>query len=240
MAQHDTFISYATEDNDLASEIAYGLRANGLSVWFAPLSLKVGDKLLDSIEAGLDQSRTGTLILSRQYLNKAWTSYEMDILVRQHIEGRKTLLPIWHNSAKSDVEAKHRGLGGIVAITDTSSVSSVVSKLVEAMSNGAPSRAVIPIWEHPTHRFLQGLGEVNLQTEKGPATTIFEFLIHAKEADYPLWVGGKAFTKKELLYHVAQLLGPDPDRVKTWVRDAGYRALWDMCVQNNLDPKEFY
>jgi hypothetical protein len=50
---HDTFISYASEDNDFAAAIAYGLRANGLSVWFAPLSLKVGDKLLDSIEQGI-------------------------------------------------------------------------------------------------------------------------------------------------------------------------------------------
>ncbi|RZB31702.1 MAG: hypothetical protein SRB1_01321 [Desulfobacteraceae bacterium Eth-SRB1] len=84
---HDSFISYAVEDNDFVSDVAYGLKSNGLSVWFAPLCLKVGDKLLDSIEKGLSESRTGILVLSKSYLSKNWTSYEMDILIRQNIEG---------------------------------------------------------------------------------------------------------------------------------------------------------
>lgn len=95
MTMHDVFISYATEDNDFASDIAYGLKANGLSVWYATLSLKVGDKLLDSIEKGLQLSRSGMLIVSEAYLAKGWTSYEMDILIRQHIEGSKKILPVW-------------------------------------------------------------------------------------------------------------------------------------------------
>jgi hypothetical protein len=41
----DVFIFYATEDNDFAADVACGLKANGISVWFAPLSLKVGEKL---------------------------------------------------------------------------------------------------------------------------------------------------------------------------------------------------
>jgi len=186
------------------------------------------------------QSRSGTLILSSAYLDKGWTSYEMDVLVRQHIEGKKKLLPIWHNASKAQVEAKHSGLGGIVAITDTSTTPNVVSKLVEALSSGAASRAIVPVWEDPTHRFLQGLGEVNLQSADGPATTIFEFLLHANESQYPLWIGGRVFTKKELLVHVARLLGPVPDRVRSWVREDEFQKLWKMCVESDLDPKSFY
>lgn len=101
---HDSFISYAIEDNDFVSEVTYGLKTNGLSVWFAPLSLKVGDKLLDSIEKGLNESRSGILILSKSYLSKSWTSYEMDILVRQNIEGNKKILPIWLDVTKQEIE----------------------------------------------------------------------------------------------------------------------------------------
>lgn len=240
MPTHDTFLSYASEDNDFAFQIAYGLRANGISVWFAPLMLKVGDRLLDSVELGMAESRTGTLLLSPTYLHKGWTSYEMDILIRQHIEGTKPLLPISHNASKKQVDAKHSGLGGIVAITDTSSATEVVFKLIEGLSSGAPSRAVVPIWEDPTYRFLEGLAEVNLQSGEGAATTIFEFLLHAKESQYPLWIGGRVFTKNQLLLHVAQLLGPVPDRVKSWVHEDGYRKLWEMCVENDLNPHNFY
>lgn len=239
MTPHDTFISYATEDNDFASDVALGLKANGLTVWFAPLSLKVGDKLLDSIEKGLQSSRSGVLVLSKHYLAKKWTAYEMDILVRQHIEGKKKILPIWLGVSKAKIEERHAGLSGIVAITKTDPTRHVVSKLVESLSEGAPRRGVIPTWEDPAHRFLKGLGEVNLQTSEGPATTIFELLLHSTESEFPFWLAGRTYSKTELLLHVAQLLPHVPDRVKNWVQEDGYKKLWEMCVEHDLDPKLF-
>jgi hypothetical protein len=236
---HDAFISYATEDNDFASDVAFGLKTNGLSVWFAPLSLKVGDKLLDSVETGLQSSRSGVLVLSNSYLRKSWTAYEMDVLVRQHIEGNKQILPVWLGVSKADVEKRHVGLSGIVAITDTHPTHHVVSKLVEALSEGAPSRGVIPMYEDPAYRFVQGLGEVCMQTSEGPATTIFELLIHGKESDFPFWLAGRVYPKEKLLVHVAQLLPHVPDRVRSIVGQEGYQKLWDMCVEHGLDPKRF-
>ncbi len=233
---HDTFISYATEDNDFATDIAYGLKANGLSTWFAPLSLKVGDKLLDSIEKGLNESRSGILIITKSYLAKKWTSFEMDVLVRQHIEGKKLIFPIWHGVNKEEVESRHVGLGGIVAITDIQSTQQVVAQLIEVLSSGAKSRGVIPIWEDPAHRFLQGFSEINLPTHRGVTTTIFEFLLHTKEDDYPLWLAGKLYSKDDLLYKVSQYLAADPERTKTWVGDEGYQQIWKMCIESGYDP----
>lgn len=240
MAMHDAFISYATEDNDLAAEIAHGLVSNGLSVWYAPLSLKVGDKLLDSIESGLTSSRSGILILSPKYLEKKWTSYEMDILLRQHIEADKQLLPVWHNVDKTQVESRHVGLGGLVAVTDTTSIRKVVMKLIEPLSDGAVSRGVIPGWESPSHRFLSGLGEVYLNNEDGPAMSIFELLLSRGGSHFPFWLAGRMYAKEELLLHVAQLLGPVPDRAERWVGKSGYHQLWDMCKEAGLDPGRFY
>lgn len=236
---HDSFISYATEDNDFAAEVAYGLRSNGLSVWFAPLSLRVGDKLLDSIEKGLQESRTGILILTPSYLAKNWTSYEMDILIRQHVDRSKKLLPIWLGVTKAEIDERHIGLGGIVAVTATDSIGHVISQLVASLSDGAPSRAVIPSWENPAYRFLQGLGEVNLQTADGPATTIFEFLLHAKPHQYPLWLAGRPYSQEELLLEVAHYIGADPDRVKNWVAEDGYKKIWEMCVTAGFNPVMF-
>jgi len=91
---HDVFISYASEDTDFALGVALGLKSNGLSSWIAPVSLMAGERLLDSIEKGLEESRSAVLIVSSHYLEKGWTAYEMDILIRQHIERKKKLLPI--------------------------------------------------------------------------------------------------------------------------------------------------
>lgn len=237
---HDTFVSYATEDNDFASAIAFGLITNGLSVWYAPLSLNVGDRLLESIESGAQESRSGILVLSKSYLSKAWTSFEMDIFVRQNIEKDKSLLPIWVDVKKEDVEQRHVGLSGIVAITETKPLELVISKLVKALSNNAPNRGIIPIYENPAHRFLNGLGEITLVAMGDRAITIFEYLIHAEDKDYPLWLAGKSYSKEELLLNVAQIIGPDPDRVKRWVGKEGYRKLWGMCKDRGLDPNIFY
>jgi TIR domain len=237
---HDAFISYATEDNDLASRIAFGLIANGLSIWYAPLSLNVGDKLLGSIDKAMLVSRAGILILSKNYLSKSWTSYEMDALLRLRIEKGKTLLPIWVGVRKEDVEQRSAGLSGIVAITDTRPLKKVLLQLVSAISNNAPSRGIIPVYENPAHRFLNGLGEITLVTMGDRATTIFEFLIHAEDKDYPLWLAGKCYSKEELLFNVAQILGPDPDRVKRWVGKDGYQKLRKLCTENSLDPRNSY
>lgn len=228
MQDYDAFISFAIEDSDFATEIAFELKRNGLSVWFAPISLKVGEKLLDAIEKGLDSSKYGILLISDYYLEKGWTNYEMDILIRQSIEKGKAILPIWHGVDKRKVEGRHPGLAGIVAITDTEDIRKVISKLVESMSLGAPSRGVVPVWESPVYRFLQGFGEVNLNNSEGPATTIFEFLIHSKNSAYPFWIGGELFTKEVLLLEVAQYMGADPQRVEKWVGKEGYQKIWQM------------
>ncbi|WP_233961046.1 toll/interleukin-1 receptor domain-containing protein [Pectobacterium versatile] len=237
---HDSFISYAVEDNDFVSDIAFGLKRNGLSVWFAPMSLKVGDRLLDSIEKGINESRTGILVLSPAYLTKNWTSFEMDVLIRNNIEGNKKILPIWLNVTKKEIENKHVGLSGIVGITDTTGVPRVVSQLVEVLSDGAPFRGVIPSWENPENRFLDGVGEINLQNIDGKTTTIFELLIHSRDDEFPFWLAGKSYSKRDLLRHAAEIIGSDPVRVKKWVQEDGYKQLWDMCIENGYDPKMFY
>uniref|UniRef100_UPI004055A306 toll/interleukin-1 receptor domain-containing protein n=1 Tax=Candidatus Electronema sp. TaxID=2698783 RepID=UPI004055A306 len=240
MSIHDAFISYAVEDNDFAAKIAHTLQANGLSVWFAPLNLTVGDKLLDSIEKGLKNSRSGILVLTKQYLNKKWTSHEMDILIRQHVESGKLILPIWLGVDKKQIEERHITLSGIIGISETKDFSFVVSKLVKALSNGAANRGVIPSWEKPEYRFLQGLGEIRLQSSDGPVTTIYEHLLYGKPSDFPLWLAGELYSIKDLLCYVVEIIGTDPERVKQKVGEDGFEKLWNMCVASKLNPNDFY
>lgn len=89
MIKHDAFLSYASEDAKLASQIVQVLNSRGLKIWYAPIKLKVGDKLLDSIEKGMKESLCGILLISPSYLEKNWTNYEMDTLIRDNIERKK-------------------------------------------------------------------------------------------------------------------------------------------------------
>ena len=55
---YDTFISYAAEDSEFANRLAGGLIVHGLKIWYAPISLNIGDNILSGIEKCLRDSRT--------------------------------------------------------------------------------------------------------------------------------------------------------------------------------------
>lgn len=95
MIKHDAFLSYASEDTKFASNIVQSLNSRGFKIWYAPIDLKVGEKLLDSIEKGMNESLYGILLISKTYLQKGWTNYEMDILIRENIEKDRKILPIF-------------------------------------------------------------------------------------------------------------------------------------------------
>ena len=134
MTEFDAFISYATEDLVFASEIAGALKAQGLRIWTAELELKAGERLLDAIEGGLQQSSCGILLITKAYLQKPWTNFEMDALIRQSIESNKQLLPIWHGVDKEDVERRHIGLAGIFALHSIIGHPRLIQELLRAMA----------------------------------------------------------------------------------------------------------
>ena len=199
----------------------------------------MGDNLLTSIESGLRESKAGVLVLSPQFLSKRWTTFEMDTLVRQHIEQTKKILPVWLGVSREEVEQRSLALAGIVSITDTDPVHHVTSRLVEVLSEGANSRGVIPVWEDPAHRFLQGLGEVNLAGPGTLTTNLFEFLLSATEDDYPFWLGGKSYKKLELLYKASEIIAYDSDRVVDSIGEDGLNDLRRICVEGGVDPNNF-
>jgi hypothetical protein len=49
------------------------------------------------------------------FLAKPWPGYEVDVLVRDQIEGRKVLLPIWHGVDAETVRVHQPGVAGVVA-----------------------------------------------------------------------------------------------------------------------------
>lgn len=102
--EYDVFISHASEDKDaVVRPLAVALRNKGLSVWYDEFELKIGDSLRRKIDQGLSKSRFGIVVLSRSFIKKGWTNYELDGLMTKSISGQQVLLPIWHDITKQEV-----------------------------------------------------------------------------------------------------------------------------------------
>lgn len=187
---YHVFISYATEDEAYANELVKSLNLLGLTVWFAPIALQIGGRLLDSINAGLMTSQYGLLLLSKSYLSKKWTSYEMDVLHRQHIEEDKKLLPIWHGIDKAQLDSWNPGLSGIFALQSEKGPNTIAEQIAGVVYQGCPVVGVESPYENPQWRFLQGLGELYVNTQNGCAFNLFEAARFPDDM-YPIYVHGR-------------------------------------------------
>jgi hypothetical protein len=57
----------------------------------------------DSIELGLSNSLYGVVVFSPAFFAKNWTRAELNGLFAREMDGRKVILPIWHQLSRADV-----------------------------------------------------------------------------------------------------------------------------------------
>lgn len=118
MEEYDVFVSHATEDKEsFADEFVQLLREDfNLKVWYDAISIKWGDSIRTEIDKGLKKSKFGVVILSRSYIGKYWTNYELEGLFQRESNGGKLILPIWHNITKQEVQNFSPSLAGKMAM----------------------------------------------------------------------------------------------------------------------------
>jgi len=115
--EYDVFISHASEDKaGFVNALCKELEASGVKVWYDELSIGWGDSLRAKIDNGLKKSRFGIVILSKDYIRKGWTQYELDGLFQIEMTNGKTILPVWHNITKDEVQAFSPALAGRKAL----------------------------------------------------------------------------------------------------------------------------
>lgn len=233
---YDVFISYAKEDEEFAQKVADSLKYLGFKIWFAPLALEIGDKLLDSINAGLNTSKFGLIILSKQYISKSWTNYELDVLHRQQIESDKKLFPLWHGIDKKQIDLWNPGLSGIVALKSSMELSLISEKIANAISQNAPIRGVTPSYENPQWRFLQGRGELLANSVDGGAFNIFE-AAELPDQDFPLYIYDRLYSKRDIVIEIAKIIGyRSHDKVR--VSDEQWDRLVKLCKSYGFDTED--
>ena len=101
-----------------------------MSVWYDEFELRIGDSLRQKIDEGISRSRFGVVILSKAFLSKGWTSYELDGLVTMAVNKRQVLLPIWHDISKDEVISYSPSLADKVALrTADYSISEIADEI---------------------------------------------------------------------------------------------------------------
>lgn len=140
----DLFISHASEDKEaVALPLARALQGSGLRVWLDRQELRIGDSLREKIDEGLANSRFGAVILSPQFLAKGWPKRELNGLMAIEEDGRKVILPIWHEIDRAMLVSYSPILADRLAASTTSGIPAVAADIARVVleDGGSPSVA---------------------------------------------------------------------------------------------------
>lgn len=130
----DVFISHAWEDKEaIARPLANALAKAGLRVWYDELTLTLGDSLRRSIDRGLAESKYGIVILSPQFFAKSWPQRELDGLTAREVSSGKTILPVWHNVTREDVEQFSLILADKLGVSTAGGLDNVVREILRVV-----------------------------------------------------------------------------------------------------------
>ena len=78
----------------------------------------------------------GIVVLSKAFIRKGWTNYELDGIITKSVSDEQVLLPIWHNLTKKEVLDYSPSLADKVARNTSSfTVEEIASEIAEVISN---------------------------------------------------------------------------------------------------------
>jgi hypothetical protein len=100
------FICHDSRDKkEIAEPLAIQLQTLMVPVWYDDFTLKIGDSLRASIEAGLKECSKCILVLTPNFLkNGGWSKREYDsIFTRELVEKQNVILPVWSGVSVQDV-----------------------------------------------------------------------------------------------------------------------------------------
>lgn len=132
MTQYDLFICHASEDKEsFVRPLATAFLERRLDVWYDEFQLTVGDSLREAIDKGLASSRYGIVVLSPHFFRKSWSRRELNALVaREDAEGRKLILPVWHNINRDELVKRSPILADVYAIRSSCGLEKVVEEIL--------------------------------------------------------------------------------------------------------------
>ena len=93
--RYSCFISYSTKDQEFAERLHADLQNKGVRCWFAPHDLRIGDKILDEIDAAIRLRDKVLLILSEHSIKSDWVEDEVTAgFEEERKRGQIVLFPV--------------------------------------------------------------------------------------------------------------------------------------------------
>jgi hypothetical protein len=130
----DFFISYASEDRDVAEALDDALSERGYTVWRDRGQLTLGDSLTARINEGLATSRFAIVVLSHAFLGKNWPQAELNALQARAIaEGQKVILPVRRALSHAELAKQLPLLGDKLTIAFDQNLQTVVDEIDRAV-----------------------------------------------------------------------------------------------------------
>jgi TIR domain/Pentapeptide repeats (8 copies) len=92
---YSCFISYSAKDHEFAERLHADLQNKGVRCWFAPDDLRIGDKILDEIDAAIRLRDKVLLILSEHSIKSDWVEDEVTAgFEEERKRGQIVLFPV--------------------------------------------------------------------------------------------------------------------------------------------------
>lgn len=135
--EFDIFISHASEDKTVARKITENLNDSGVKVWFDENVLRLGDDLREGIENGINNSRFALIILSHNFFKKEWPRNELNGFFSRINEGKKIILPIWHQVTQEEV-AKYSPIVANKKALSTDNYEKITTEILELLQSQTP------------------------------------------------------------------------------------------------------
>jgi sulfatase modifying factor 1 len=88
------FISHAHQDAEVAQRLAHDLEAHGYNIWIAPDSIRPGEKWVEAISRGLEESGIFVLLLSPDAVASRWVQLETNVAITYTHEDEMQLYPL--------------------------------------------------------------------------------------------------------------------------------------------------
>lgn len=97
------FLSYTSEDSELAKRIAESLQANGIDTWWDKWCITAGDSLRQKIDEGLSGCTHFLVLLTPKSTGKPWVNQEMDAGLVRKLNNQCRFLPVRYKLPASEL-----------------------------------------------------------------------------------------------------------------------------------------
>jgi hypothetical protein len=95
------FVSHAHQDAAFAQKLAKDLKENGWTVWIAPESIRPGEKWVEAINRGLEESGVFVLVLTEAAVHSRWVRTETTVAIEMEHEQELRLIPVQVAAART-------------------------------------------------------------------------------------------------------------------------------------------